>query len=126
MKVVEEYDDYFVQKRNTAETLGLSCLQKVVAAFRMLAYEVAADAMDDYIHIGESTALESLRKFVRKTVTPKWLTATRMRWGIVESSGSCWIAMRGNFSARGKFISARGKDRAHARASDVARDFGRW
>jgi hypothetical protein len=26
MKAVEEYDDYFMQKRNAAETLGLSCL----------------------------------------------------------------------------------------------------
>ena len=38
MKAVEEHDDYFVQKRNAAGVLGLSCLQKVVAAFRMLAY----------------------------------------------------------------------------------------
>ncbi|XP_021304964.1 uncharacterized protein LOC110430969 [Sorghum bicolor] len=68
MNAVEMYDDYFVQKRNAAGTLGLSCLQKVVAAFRMLAYGVAADAMDDYIRIGETTALESLRKFVRAIV----------------------------------------------------------
>jgi len=34
----------------------------------MLAYGVAADAMDDYIRIGESTALESLKKFVRAVV----------------------------------------------------------
>ena len=33
-----------------------------------VAYGVAADAMDDYIRIGESTALESLRKFVRAVV----------------------------------------------------------
>ena len=30
----------------------------------MLAYGVAADAMDDYVRIGESTALESIRRFV--------------------------------------------------------------
>ena len=64
MNVVEEHNDYFVQKRNAAGTLGLSCLQKVVAAFRMTAYGVAADATDDYVRIGESTALESLRRFV--------------------------------------------------------------
>ena len=63
MNAVEGHDGYFVQKRNTAGTLGLSCLQKVVAAFRLLAYGVAADALDEYIHIGESTALEALRKF---------------------------------------------------------------
>ena len=64
MKAVEEHDDYFVQKRNAAGVLGLSCLQKVVAAFRMLAYGVSANALDEYIRIGESTALEALRKFV--------------------------------------------------------------
>ena len=64
MNAVEEHDDYFMQKRNAAGTLGLSCLQKVVAAFRMIAYGIAADATDDYVRIGESTALESLRRFV--------------------------------------------------------------
>ena len=64
MNAIEERDEYFVQKRNAAGTLGLSCLQKVVAAFRLLAYGVAADALDEYIRIGESTALEALRKFI--------------------------------------------------------------
>jgi len=68
MNAVEDHDDYFVQKRNAAGTLGLSCLQKVVAAFRMIAYGVAADATDDYVRIGESTALDSLRRFVRAVV----------------------------------------------------------
>ena len=34
MNAIEEHDDYFMQKRNAAGTLGLSCLQKVVVAFR--------------------------------------------------------------------------------------------
>jgi hypothetical protein len=68
MNVADKHDNYFVQKRNAAGTLGLSCLQKVVAAFQMLAYGVAADATDDYVRIGESTALESLRRFVRAVV----------------------------------------------------------
>jgi hypothetical protein len=69
MNAVEEYDDYFMQKRNASRNpLGLSCLHKVVPAFPMLAYGVVADAMDDYIRIGESTALESLRKFVKAVV----------------------------------------------------------
>jgi hypothetical protein len=63
MNVVEDHDEYFVQKRNAAGTLGLSCLQKVVAAVHLLAYGVAANALDEYICIGESTALEALRKF---------------------------------------------------------------
>ena len=64
MKPVEEHDEYFVQKRNAAGVQGLSCLQKVVAAFRMLAYRVPADVLDEYIRIGETTALEALRNFV--------------------------------------------------------------
>ena len=47
MHVVEAHDDYFVQKRNAAGKLGLSCLQKVTAAFRMLAYGIPTDAMDE-------------------------------------------------------------------------------
>ena len=64
MKVVEGHDDYFVQKRNVANVLGLSCFQKITAAMRMLSYGVPADATDEYVRIGESTALESLRRFV--------------------------------------------------------------
>jgi hypothetical protein len=64
MNAIEEHDDYFVQKRNAAGILGLSCLQKVVATFWMIAYGVTADATDNYIRIGESTALKSLRRFV--------------------------------------------------------------
>jgi hypothetical protein len=35
---VEQHDEYFVQKRNATGKLGLSSLQKVTAAFRMLTY----------------------------------------------------------------------------------------
>jgi hypothetical protein len=31
---------------------------------RMLTYGVPVDAMDEYVHIGKSTALESLQRFV--------------------------------------------------------------
>ena len=68
MNEVEAHDDYFVQKRNAAHILGLSCFQKVTAAMRMLTYGLPTDAIDEYIRIGESTALESLRKFVAAVV----------------------------------------------------------
>ncbi|KAF8408471.1 hypothetical protein HHK36_007625 [Tetracentron sinense] len=61
-------DLYFILKRNAAGTLGLSSLQKVTAAMRMLTYGVATDAVNDYVRIGESTSIESLRKFVRAVV----------------------------------------------------------
>lgn len=40
----------------------------MIAAMRMLAYGVAADFVDDYVRIGESTAIESLERFVKVVV----------------------------------------------------------
>jgi len=68
MNAVEAHDYYFVQKRDATGVLGLSCFQKVTAALRMLTYGVPADATDEYVRIGESTALESLRRFVAAVV----------------------------------------------------------
>ena len=65
---VETYEPYFIQKRDNAQRLGLSSLQKIIAALRMIAYGVAADFMDEYVWIGESTAIESLKKFVKVVV----------------------------------------------------------
>ena len=47
-----------------AGSLSLSALQKVTAAVRMLVYRVAADAVDNYVRIAESTSIESLKMFV--------------------------------------------------------------
>ena len=61
---VKAHDSYFVQKRNSAKKLGLSSLQKITAALRMLAYGVSSDFIDEYVRIGETIALKSLKKFV--------------------------------------------------------------
>ena len=65
---VEAYDSYFVQKRNSAKKLGLSSLQKIIAALRMLTYGVSSNLIDKYVQIGETTALESLKKFVTAAI----------------------------------------------------------
>uniref|UniRef100_A0A2N9IUF7 Nuclease HARBI1 n=1 Tax=Fagus sylvatica TaxID=28930 RepID=A0A2N9IUF7_FAGSY len=65
---LEAYDPYFIQKRNVAGTLGLSSLQKMTATLRIFAYGVAADSTDEYVRLGESTAVESLKKFVKVVV----------------------------------------------------------
>ncbi|XP_030941674.1 uncharacterized protein LOC115966610 [Quercus lobata] len=65
---VEAHEPYFTQKRNAAKKLGLSPLQKMTAALRMLAYEVAADFMDEYVRITETIAITSLKKFVAAAV----------------------------------------------------------
>ncbi|XP_019194852.1 PREDICTED: uncharacterized protein LOC109188679 [Ipomoea nil] len=65
---VKGHDNYFVQRKDRIGRLGLSTLQKVTAAFRILAYGIPADATDEYIQIGESTAIESLKRFCRAIV----------------------------------------------------------
>ena len=61
---IEAHDSYFVQKRNSVKKLGLSSLQKIIAALRMLTYGVSSNLIDKYVQIGETTALESLKNFV--------------------------------------------------------------
>jgi hypothetical protein len=65
MDDVEAQDNYLKKKCNVAHTIGLSCFQKVTTIFRMLTYEVPTDATDEYVRIGESTVIESLRRFVK-------------------------------------------------------------
>ena len=62
---VLDHDPYFVQKPNCVGRLGLSSLQKMTAALRVLAYSCAADCVDEYIRLGESTTIQCLKKFVR-------------------------------------------------------------
>ncbi|KAK2651450.1 hypothetical protein Ddye_011306 [Dipteronia dyeriana] len=58
--------DYFTENpRDSVGRLGLSALQKITAVFRMLAYGCPADATDEYIKIGESTIIDSLKRFFR-------------------------------------------------------------
>ena len=65
---VEQYDPYFIQSTNVVGVLGLSSLQKITAAYRILAYGTPADSVDEYIRIGESTTIESLRRFLKTVI----------------------------------------------------------
>ena len=59
---------YFHQKRDALGHAGLTDLQKMTAALRQLAYGVAADATDEYVRIGESTASLCLKHFCREVI----------------------------------------------------------
>ncbi|XP_059659931.1 uncharacterized protein LOC132306534 [Cornus florida] len=63
LNAIEQYDDYFIQKIDAVGFPGLSGLQKMTAAIRMLAYGMPVDAVDEYVRIGESTTIESLKRF---------------------------------------------------------------
>ena len=68
VEAVHNHDLYFHKKKDDVGRLGLSPLQKIIAAFRMLVYGLPVDATDEYVKIGESTTIESLKKFCRAIV----------------------------------------------------------
>ena len=65
---VEAHNPFFKQKKVAVGVLGLSCLQNVTVTHRILAYGIPADLTDEYIRIGKSTAIESLRAFIKSIV----------------------------------------------------------
>ena len=48
--------------------LGFTALQKCTAALRILAYGYSADNVDEYLRMAESTAVETLQRFVTAVV----------------------------------------------------------
>ncbi|XP_042437255.1 uncharacterized protein LOC122023251 [Zingiber officinale] len=56
------------QRRDGLGRIGLSSLQKITTAFRILAYGAPANDTDEYIKIGESTTIESVKRFCRAVV----------------------------------------------------------
>lgn len=65
---LQQHDNYFVQKHDATGAPSLSGIQKMTASLRMLAYGTPADSIDEYVKIGKSTAIESLKKFCRGVV----------------------------------------------------------
>ncbi|XP_075665858.1 uncharacterized protein LOC142635607 [Castanea sativa] len=66
------FHDYFAETLVYPPNLTHSgCLpfKKMTAAIRMLAYEVSADFMDEYLRIGETIAIKSFKKFVKAVVS---------------------------------------------------------
>ena len=68
VNAVEHYDPHFIQRTDVIGVLGLSSLQKITVAYRILAYGTPTDSMDQYNRIGESTVIESLRRFVKAVI----------------------------------------------------------
>ncbi|GAA0139648.1 hypothetical protein LIER_35118 [Lithospermum erythrorhizon] len=67
------FQDYFADNiwskgQNEAGKLGLSALQMVTVAFRMLTYGITGDLIDEYIRIGEIAAIKSIKRFVKAII----------------------------------------------------------
>ena len=68
LHTLQQHDHYFVQRRNAANTVGLSGEQKMTAALRMLAYGMSADSLDEYVRIGETTIIQCVKRFCQGVV----------------------------------------------------------
>ena len=64
-----EKDDFFRQKVDATGREGVSTIQKMTAALRMLCYGASADSIDEYVRLGESTILECLKRFTKAIVS---------------------------------------------------------
>ncbi|XP_028097255.1 uncharacterized protein LOC114297094 [Camellia sinensis] len=65
---IQQVNEYFIQTRDGIGAPGLSGVQKMIAALRILQYDVPADVVDEYIRIRESTAIAALNFFTRSIV----------------------------------------------------------
>ena len=65
---VQNHNNYFHQRRDALGRLRLSALERVTSVFRMLTYGPPMDATDEYIKIGDSTTIESTKRFCRAIV----------------------------------------------------------
>ena len=68
VEALSNVDPYFWQRVDAIGKKGLSPLQKCIAAIHMLVYGVSADAVDDFVRITESTAIECLEKFIEDVI----------------------------------------------------------
>ncbi|KFK23211.1 hypothetical protein AALP_AAs63530U000100 [Arabis alpina] len=55
---------FFQQRQDATGRSGLSTLQKCTAATRMMAYGLPADAMDEYLRLGDTSVSKCLENFV--------------------------------------------------------------
>ncbi|XP_021859042.2 uncharacterized protein [Spinacia oleracea] len=80
MNKVVENDVFLQQRRNAAGKLGLSGLQKCIAAIRMLAYGSAPDAIDEYLRMGKAPPITfqvneheyNIGYYLTNGINPNW------------------------------------------------------
>ncbi|XP_057775260.1 uncharacterized protein LOC130994238 [Salvia miltiorrhiza] len=65
---MSNYSPFFTLRQDATGRNGISPLQKCTAAIRQLAYAAPGDSLDEYMRMGESTALECLHEFCRSMI----------------------------------------------------------
>lgn len=66
---LSELSDYFTNKTDALGRQGLLPLQKCTTTIRQLANESAADHLDDYLKLGETTVMEAMKNFVERVIS---------------------------------------------------------
>jgi Plant transposon protein len=66
---VTECDVYFRTRKDATGKPGISGLQKILGALRMLAYGVSSDMLDDCLRMSESTIAESFEHFCTAVIS---------------------------------------------------------
>ena len=61
-------NSYFLQRNDATGKPGASPEQKITGALRMLAYGLAADAIDEYVRLSETTILLSMKEFCSSVI----------------------------------------------------------
>ncbi|XP_028120439.1 uncharacterized protein LOC114317846 [Camellia sinensis] len=65
---IQQVNEYFIQTHDAIGAPGLSSVQKMTTALRILQYSVPVDAVDEYIKIDKTTATTALNFFTRTIV----------------------------------------------------------
>ncbi|XP_071706817.1 uncharacterized protein [Rutidosis leptorrhynchoides] len=65
---IPDYINYFKQRRYATGLFGFNVFQKCASAIRQLAYGIAPDAFDEYLHMGESTSYLCLENFCKSVL----------------------------------------------------------
>ncbi|XP_020871008.1 putative nuclease HARBI1 [Arabidopsis lyrata subsp. lyrata] len=72
LRIVERLSSeipFFQHRRDATGRFGHSPIQKCTAAIRLLAYGYASDAVDEYLRMGESTAMSCLENFTEGIIS---------------------------------------------------------
>ena len=71
LKIVDGISHHSIYIQQRYDGLNKNCIspiQNCIATICQLAYGTAADTIDEYTHIGETTAIECLNKFRRSVI----------------------------------------------------------
>ncbi|XP_028109326.1 uncharacterized protein LOC114308028 [Camellia sinensis] len=65
---IQQVNEYCIQTHDATSALGLSGVQKMTVVLQILQYGVPANAVDEYIRIGETIAIAALNFFTKTIV----------------------------------------------------------